>query len=84
MAHAVLNDDWSDYDDRKKRGNPDSSKFACTESWEVEYLVKKLKKHYPHKTETAIRQAIASCCELVKAPHPRAQFVACVTAKLDS
>jgi hypothetical protein len=45
MPHPVLNEDWSDYDNRKITGRQDSSKF-------------------------------------VRAPHPRAQFVECVTGKL--
>lgn len=84
MPHAVLNEDWSDYDDRKIRDGRDRSKFACTEPWEVTYLVNKLKKHYPYKTESAINTAIESCCKSVGSPHPREKFVECVTTKLDS
>jgi len=82
MPHAVLNEDWSEYDDRKKRGNVDRSKFSCEESWEVDYLVRKLKSHFPKKTETEIRAAISSCCKQVPAPRPREKFVDCVTEKL--
>jgi len=49
MAHAVLNEDWSDYDDKKKK-HEDAKYFSCEEPWEVDYLVRKLKKHYPAKT----------------------------------
>jgi len=82
MPHPVLNEDWSDYDDRKITGRQDRSKFACSEPWEVNWLVNKLRKYYPTKSESDIRAAITSCCAIVGAPHPRAQFVECVTGKL--
>ena len=81
MAHPVLNEDWSDYDDKKKK-HDDAKYFSCEESWEVDYLVRKLKKHYPAKTEQQIKDAIASCCKTVHAPRPRHTFVDCVTSKL--
>jgi hypothetical protein len=43
MAHPILNEDWSDYDDRKIRDRRDGSKFSCEERWEVEYLADKVK-----------------------------------------
>lgn len=83
MAHPVLNEDWSDYDNRK-RTREDRLFFSCEESWEREYLLKKLKRHYPRKSEAEISSAIDACCKTVSAPRPREKFVACVTAKLDS
>ena len=82
MAHPVLNEDWSDYDNKKKK-KEDRLFFSCEEQWEVDYLVKKLKRYYPAKTETQIRSAIESCCRTVRAPRPRTEFVACVTSRLD-
>jgi len=81
MPDKILNDDWSYYDDRKKKG-VDRLFFACEESWEVDYLVSKIRKIYPAKTETGIRAAILSCCKEVPAPRPRDKFVRCVMSKL--
>lgn len=80
-ALKILNEDWEDYDNRKLKGQ-DKKFFSCTEPWEVDYLVKKIKKHYPNYSETTIRNAIASCCKTVEAPRPRKEFVACVVSKL--
>lgn len=82
MPHAVLNEDWSDYDNRKIRDKRDGSKFSCEEQWEVDYLINKLRKHFPYKTDSAIRSAISACCTVVKAPRPRNTFVECVVASL--
>jgi len=79
MPARILNDDWSDYDNKKKE---DRKYFSCEEAWEVDYLVKKIKKFNPNKSEVTIRQAIHTCCRLVPAPRPRAAFVACVMGKL--
>jgi hypothetical protein len=82
MAHRVLGEDWSDYDDPQKRRGSDAANFSCEEKWEVDYLVNKLKKYYPNKTEQQIRDAIMACCKEVPAPRPRERFVDCVTRRL--
>jgi hypothetical protein len=81
MPDKILNEDWSDYDNKKKK-REDRFFFSCDESWEVDYLVGKIRKIYPSKTETAVRAAIASCCKEVSAPRPRDKFVRCVMGKL--
>jgi hypothetical protein len=82
MAHAVLNEDWADYDNRKIRDGRDRSKVSCEEIWEVDYIAQKLRKYFPHKTDSAIRAAISSCCQSIPAPRPRVRFMECVTEKL--
>jgi hypothetical protein len=82
MSHPVLNEDWTDYDNRKIRDRRDSSRFSCDEAWEVDYLVSKLKKHFPFKSDTSIRSSISACCNTIKAPRQRDEFVECVAALL--
>lgn len=77
-AAHVLQEDWRDYDDRKIRDRRDSKDFACTEQWEVDYLVGKILKTHPGVSDAAARQAITDCCKRVGAPHPRPAFVECV------
>lgn len=84
MSHAVLNEDWSAYDNRKIRDNRDSSKFSCVEQWELNYLITKLRKYFPFKTDSVIRGAISACCTQVKAPRPREIFVECIVQRLGS
>lgn len=81
MPQRILNEDWSDYDNRKLKG-VDARYFSCEEEWERNYLVRKIRKFYPQYSETAIQAAIASCCKQVPAPRPRKQFVECVMSKL--
>lgn len=81
MSERILNESWADYDNKKKR-YIDRFYFACEESWEVDYLVAKIKNIYPFKTDSAIRAAIYSCCREVQAPRPRDKFVRCVMSKL--
>ena len=82
MAHKILNEDWSDYDDRKIRDRRDARHFSCTEAWEVNYLVDKIKKAYPLYSDQNIRSAIGTCCAILGAPHPRRPFVECVMKRL--
>jgi len=82
MPNRILNEDWENYDNRKIRDNRDRSKFSCDEPWEVEYLLSKLRKHFPFKTDAALREAISACCRQVPGPRPREEFVGCVVRRL--
>jgi hypothetical protein len=81
MPHAVLNENWSEYDNRKIKDGRDRSKMSCDEPWEVNYLVEKLRKHYPYKTDNAIKAAIEECCKQ-GGNRARETFVDCVTKRL--
>ena len=82
MPQRILNEDWSDYDNRKIWGRPDAKDFLCTEIMEVNYLLGKIGRIYPSYEEAEIRNAIRTCCMALGAPHPRAAFVTCVMKKL--
>jgi hypothetical protein len=77
----ILYDDWKDYDNRKSRDKCDSSTFSCETSWEVRYLISKIRKHHPFP-EAAIRDAIIACSHLFPIPIPRVAFVQRVMQKL--
>jgi hypothetical protein len=83
MPHAILNENWAEYDNRKLRDGRDRSKFSCDESWEVDYLINKLRKHYTYKTDSALRAAISDCCKL-PGNRTREVFIECITKRLDS
>lgn len=80
MAHPILNEDWSDYDNKKLRWE-DRYFFACSEKWEVDYLLKKARK-YTLKSDADIMRAISSCCGIMSGNKPRDKFVECVMTKL--
>lgn len=81
MPQRILNEDWSEYDNKKKKWQ-DRFFFSCEESWEVDYLVAKIRKVYPLKSEASIRAAISSCCSSMTGNKPRDKFVQCVMSKL--
>ena len=83
MPQKVLNEDWSDYDNKKKK-KEDALFFSCEESWERDYLKLKIRKVYPQYSEAEITAAISACCLEVKAPRPRKAFVECVMKRLRS
>ena len=80
-GEKILNEDWSEYDDRKKK-EQDRHYFSCEEEWEVEYLVKKIHKQHPEIPKEKILAAIKQCCNSVAAPRPRKTFVECVMKRL--
>lgn len=81
MTQRILNEDWEDYDNRKIKDGRDSRYFSCEEQWEVDYLVRKMKKHKGN-SEQEIRNAIAACCKTVAAPRLRKTFLDCVMSEL--
>lgn len=81
MSKEKVLEDWSEYDDRKKRKG-DANFFSCEESWEVDYLVDKIRKSYPNFSEQKIKEAISECCKTVSGNKPRRQFVECVMNRL--
>lgn len=78
---TILEDDWSYYDNLKKTG-VDAYFFSCNESWEVDYLVGKIKKHHSEISEQRIRSAISDCCNKDMGNNPREKFVGYVMDRL--
>jgi len=81
-AERILKEAWSEYDNKKIKDKRDSKYFSCDETWEVDYLMKYIKKYYPFHKDFQILNAIASCCETVHGPRPRKEFVECIVSKL--
>ncbi len=82
MPQRVLNEDWEEYDNRKIRDQRDRAFFSCEEPWEVNYLVNKLRRRFPLKSDAALREAITACCRSVPGNKPRTKFVECVVNRL--
>ena len=82
MPQRILNEDWTEYDIRKAKESKDRAFFSCEEQWEVDFLIRLIKKHLPHHRDDTIRSAIASCCGSLQMPRPRKIFVDCVVKKL--
>lgn len=74
--------DWEDYDNRKKK-TQDANFFSCSEDWEIEYLIQKIRKLDPRIREGKIITAIGECCGSVDTPRPRKEFLACIVSNLN-
>lgn len=79
MSVRKILENWTEYANKKIRS--DARNFACTEEWEVDYLVGKIIGVYA-VSEEKVRQAITLCCAELRSPHPREQFLKCVLNKL--
>jgi len=82
MPDKILNDDWTDYNQRKALNKQKINEFSCNAVWELDYLVKKITTIYPKYSEAEIRNTIGSCCRAIPAPHLRDFFVSCVMSAL--
>lgn len=60
LIENILNDDWTDYDDIKKRNNSDPRTFIPEQRWEANYLVNKIAKHCPDLDIDDIKAALFS------------------------
>lgn len=76
-ATPILNDDWSEYDQRKKAYG-DVSTISCDQQWEVNYLINKIKKVYAEVDPIDARAAIKHCCIVMPEPRKRKAFLTCV------
>jgi len=74
-AKNVLSLDWSAYDNRKLNDGRDRSKFACTEPWEVNFLVESIRKTHSGYSMKEIRNAISNCCSKPGVSRVRSEFV---------
>jgi len=81
MSLIKVLENWSDYDNRKKK-KEDARYFSCSENWEVEYLINKIRRVFPQLTTIVIKEAIQHCCVAVTAPRQRQVFVECVLRRL--
>jgi hypothetical protein len=82
LNELLKEEHWKDYDNKKIKDFRDSKFFACSESWEVNYLKNLIKEKHSKFSEDQILKAIKNCCETNKAPHPRKEFTECVLKKL--
>ena len=76
-------ENWFEYDKRKIKDRPDTNDFVCTEPWEVNYLVDRVKKDYIDIPGNNIYKAILSCWRRLHAPQPRELFIKCVLNELE-
>ena len=74
--------DWSEYDLYKSAENDLSGGFLTEDSWEVNFLIKKIKTHYPDLKQQPIVDAIYSCGRAISKPRQRRFFIQCVLIRL--
>jgi hypothetical protein len=71
---------WDEVDNKLKRG-VDAGFVACTEKYEIDYIKKVVKEEVGDHSESEIEKAIKDCCESIKAPRPRKDFIECLKRK---
>ena len=82
--HRVLNEDWSEYNYRKKSAGTDPSYFSASEKWEIEFLEDKIARTHPGLSHAEIKKAIIATGKILVPPCPRSTFVQCVMGGLGS
>ncbi len=75
MTIYLVLQNWSDYDNLKLKMGKEPRQFICSENWEVEYLVKKIRNIYPFIKDESIKEAIMTACNQLSLPHLREDFV---------
>jgi hypothetical protein len=78
MPITRQNHDWEEHDNRRIRDGRDRGKVSCEEPWEVDYILKVIRRDHPTIAETNIRKAISECCKTIQAPRFRDQFLNCL------
>ena len=83
MPHQIPNEDWIPYENYKTEVNEDSSVISCDIAWELGHLSGLIRKHFPHKPDQEIMQAIYSCRDALGSPSPRQELVDCIIKRLE-
>lgn len=83
MAQKILSQNWSDYN-AKKTGGEDPRYFDSSKEWEMNYLVKKIRKIYPLYNEAVVRATLERCARHMPVPCPRFTFVNCLMNMLQN
>ncbi len=78
----VLDENWSEYESRKRQAGLDPFLFDSLQPWEVEFLVVIIGKTLPNYLPASIKTALEGCCLIDKGPHPRKAVVECVLRRL--
>ena len=73
--------DWEKLDD-KEIIHPDKPFVSCDEEYEINYIVNNLVKKLKINLILA-KKAVRDCCEEIKAPHLREEFIDCLKKKID-
>ena len=72
---------WSNVDNKHKK-QYDKNFVSCEETYERAYIKKVIKEEFPGLSDSAIDNAIVSCCSEIKAPRPRQAYWECLRKKL--
>ncbi len=78
--YIIINDDWADYENRKA-DRAERLFVNCEEDWELHYLIKKIRRHYPHLSTEEVKAAIIDSCMQISKPRPRLLFLQAVLRK---
>ena len=72
---------WDELDDKLKR-YIDKRFVSCDEGYELAKVKQAVKEEMPEFSDEEVDEAINACCESVKAPRPRDEFISCVKRQL--
>jgi hypothetical protein len=78
--YIILNDDWADYE-KRKADRAERLLVNCEEDWELHYLIKKIRRHYPYLSTEEVKAAILDSCRQISKPRPRLLFLQAVLRK---
>ncbi|MBO9571215.1 MAG: hypothetical protein J7497_03255 [Chitinophagaceae bacterium] len=83
MRANVLSDlCWTEYEKRKLSEDGDPSVFSPDHPWELNYLIRLIRKNYSEYTETAAFLSIRQATKGLPAPRKREDFVRFVVEDL--
>lgn len=73
---------WKEYDQRKTVSGSDPRFFNCLDSWEIEFLIKKIQHIYTFIPDNMIKKAITKACAEDTLRKDREKFVSAVLEHL--
>lgn len=74
-GNTILELCWSEYEQRKNAEDADPMVFSPEQPWELNYLIRIVRKQFNEYTETAIFLSIRNATKSLPAPRKRDAFV---------
>lgn len=74
---------WNEVDDKHKR-KYDRNFVACDERYERIYIIDTIMEEHPQYSRGQVERAVDHCCNSIRAPRPRKEFLQCVATQLGS
>jgi hypothetical protein len=72
---------WNNVDDKHKR-RFDRNFVSCEEAYEKKYIIDTIMEEFPYFNRNNVGRVVDHCCQIMRSPRPRKEFLDCVSKNI--